>query len=83
MQLLLSNKPTSLTCLNNVEYEMEWDSNDYLFKIDFNNKNLEVLNDQGYRMHDLVPEILVWGKGLDFQTVFIAREEDFDEVEMF
>lgn len=83
MQLLLNNKPTSLTCLNNTEYEMEWDSDDYLFKVDFNNKNLAVLAEQRYHMHDLVSEILVWSKKLDFESVFIARAEDFDEVEMF
>jgi hypothetical protein len=34
-------------------------------------------------MHRLVPEILVWNKALDFETIYIARAEDFDEVEMF
>ena len=82
-QLLQSNKPTTLVCMHNLDHEMEWDSNEYLFKVELDKKNLDYLEQQGYRMHPLVPEILVWGTELDFKTTYIARAEDFDEVEMF
>lgn len=62
---------------------MEWDSEDMLFLVEYDDKILKELERYGYRMHPLVPEIIVWGKQLDFQTTFIARKEDFDELEMF
>lgn len=82
-QLLRANKPTTLVCTGNLAYEIEWDSDEMLFRIDNNDKILKELERDGYRMHPLVPEIIVWGRGLDFQTTYIAREEDFDELEMF
>lgn len=83
MQLLVNNKPTTLLCTGNTEYEMEWDSSEPLFLIEQNDKILRDLDEQGYRMHPLVPEIIVWSKSLDFETTYIARKEDFDELEMF
>lgn len=83
MQLLQRNKPTTLVCTGNLEYEMEWDSEEPLFLIEYNDKILKELERDGYRMHPLVPEIIVWSKSLDFQTTYIARKEDFDELEMF
>lgn len=62
---------------------MEWDSDDMLFLIENNDKILKELERDGYRMHPLVPEIIVWGRGLDFKTTYIARKEDFDYLEMF
>jgi hypothetical protein len=82
-QLLKANKPTTLVCTGNLAYEMEWDSDEMLFLIENNDKILKELERDGYRMHPLVPEIIVWGKSLDFQTTYIARKEDFDELEMF
>ncbi len=82
-QLLQRNKPTTLVCTGNVEYEMDWDSNEPLFLIENNDKILRHIEEQGYRMHPLVPEIIVYGMSLDFQTTYIARKEDFDEMEMF
>jgi hypothetical protein len=82
-QLLRANKPTTLVCTGNLDHEMEWDSDDMLFLVEYDEKILKELERDGYRMHPLVPEIIVWGKQLDFQTTFIARKEDFDEVEMF
>jgi hypothetical protein len=82
-QLLRANKPTILVCTNNLDYEMEWDSEDMLFLVEYDDKILKELERDGYRMHPLVPEIIVWGKQLDFQTTYIARKEDFDELEMF
>jgi len=81
-QLLIRNKPTTLICTGNTEHEMEWDSDDMLFLIENNDKILKELERDGYHMHPLVPEIIVWGKQLDFQTTYIARKEDFDELEM-
>jgi len=81
-QLLIRNKPTTLTCTGNVDYEMEWDSDELLFLIDNNDKILKELDLQGYHMHPLVPEIIVWGRTLDFSTTYVARKEDFDELEM-
>lgn len=83
MQLLTRNKPTTLVCTGNTEYEMEWDSPEPLFLIKNNDKIVKELEDQGYHMHPLVPEIIVWSKSLDFKTTYVAREEDFDYVEMF
>lgn len=83
MQLLQRNKPTTLVCTGNLEYEMEWDSEEPLFLIEYNDKIIKYIEADGYRMHPLVPEIIVWGKSLDFQTTYIARKEDFDELEMF
>lgn len=83
MQLLQRNKPTNLVCTGNTEYEMEWDSEEPLFLIENNDKIIKQLEDDGYRMHPLVPEIIVWSKSLDFQTTYIARKEDFDYMEMF
>lgn len=83
MQLLQRNKPTTLVCTSNVDYEMEWDSNEPLFLIEQNDKILGELEEQGYRIHPLVPEIIVWSKSLDFHTTYVAREEDFDYMEMF
>lgn len=82
-QLLKANKPTSLTCMHNLDYEMDWDSDEYLYKVDMDKRYIDHLERSGYRMHRLVPEILVWNKALDFETIYIARAEDFDEVEMF
>ncbi len=82
-QLLRANKPTTLVCTGNLDHEMEWDSDEMLFLIDNNDKIIKHIEEQGYRMHPLVPEIIVWGKQLDFQTTFIARKEDFDYLEMF
>ena len=82
-QLLRANKPTTLVCTGNLAYEMEWDSDDMLFLIENNDKILKELERDGYRMHPLVPEIIVWGRGLDFKTTYIARKEDFDYLEMF
>lgn len=82
-QLLRANKPTTLVCTGNLDYEIEWDSEDMLFLVEHNEKILKELEHYGYRMHPLVPEIIVWGKQLDFQTTYIARKEDFDELEMF
>ena len=83
MQLLVRNKPTSLVCTYNLEYEMEWDSEEPLFLIENNDKIIDHIESNGYRMHPLVPEIIVWSKSLDFQTTYIARKEDFDWMEMF
>ena len=83
MQLLINNKPTILVCTGNTEYEMEWDSEEPLFLIENNEKIIKELENDGYRMHPLVPEIIVWSKSLDFETTYIARKEDFDEMEMF
>jgi len=83
MQLLQRNKPTTLICTGNPEHEMDWDSDEPIFLVEHDDKILKELDSIGYRMHPLVPEIIVWGKQLDFQTTFIARKEDFDELEMF
>jgi hypothetical protein len=83
MQLLIRNKPTNLVCTGNLDYEIEWDNDEPLFLIEYNDKILTQLDRDGYRMHPLVPEIIVWSKSLDFQTTYIARKEDFDEMEMF
>lgn len=83
MQLLQRNKPTNLVCTGNLDYEIEWDSNEPLFLVENNDKILKELERDGYHMHPLVPEIIVWSKSLDFQTTYIARKEDFDEMEMF
>jgi hypothetical protein len=82
-QLLRANKPTTLVCTNNLDHEMEWDSDEMLFLVQYDDKILKELENDGYRMHPLVPEIIVWGKQLDYQTTYIARKEDFDELEMF
>ena len=82
-QLLVRNKPTNLVCTGNLEYEMDWDSDDVLFLIEHDEKILTQLDRDGYRMHPLVPEIIVWSKSLDFETTYIARKEDFDYLEMF
>ena len=83
MILLQRNKATTLVCTANTEYEMEWDSPEPLFLIKNNDKIIKELEDQGYLMHPLVPEVIVWSKSLDFKTTYIARKEDFDEMEMF
>lgn len=83
MQLLQRNKPTSLVCTANPEYEMQWDSDEPIFLIEQDEKILKELEDNNYRMHPLVPEIIVWSKSLDFQTTYVARKEDFDYMEMF
>lgn len=82
MQLLQRNKPTSLTCIHNIDYDMDWDSDELIFQV-FSEKHWKQAYEQGYRTHKLVPEILVYSKSLDFETVYIARADDFDEVEMF
>jgi hypothetical protein len=82
-QLLRANKPTTLVCTGNLDHEMEWDSDEMLFLVEYDEKIIKELENDGYRMHPLVPEIIVWGKQLDFSTTFIARKEDFDELEMF
>lgn len=83
MQLLQRNKSTTLVCTHNIDYEMEWDSNEPIFLIKYDDKIIKQLEHDGYYMHPLVPEIIVWSKSLDFQTTYIARKEDFDELEMF
>jgi hypothetical protein len=83
MQLLIRNKPTTLVCTGNTEYEMDWDSPEPLFVIKQNDKILKELEGQGYRMHHLVPEVIVWSRSLDFKTTYVARKEDFDDMEMF
>lgn len=83
MQLLQRNKPTTLICTGNPEHEMDWDSDEPIFLVEHDDKILKELDSIGYRMHPLVPEIIVWSKSLDFQTTFIARKEDFDYMEMF
>jgi hypothetical protein len=82
-KLIKANKPTSLVCLHNIEYEMPWNSDEPIFQIAMDKKHIDYLDREGYRMHPLVPEILVWSKSLHFQTIYIARKEDFDELEMF
>lgn len=82
-QLLVRNKPTTLICAGNPDYEMEWDSDEAIFLIKNNDKIIKELDSMGYRMHPMVPEIIVWSKSLDFETTYIARKEDFDELEMF
>jgi hypothetical protein len=82
-QLLRANKPTTLVCTGNLSHDMEWDSDEPLFLVEYDEKIVKQLELFGYRMNPLVPEIIVWGKQLDFQTTFIARKEDFDELEMF
>lgn len=83
MQLLQRNKSTTLVCTHNINYEMEWDSDEPIFLIKYDDKIIKQLEHDGYHMHPLVPEIVVWSKSLDFQTTYIARKEDFDELEMF
>ena len=83
MQLLQRNKPTTLICTGNIEYELDWDSNEPLFLVEQNDKILKDMEEQGYHMHPLVPEIIVWSKSLDFETTYVARKEDFDYMEMF
>jgi hypothetical protein len=83
MQLLTNNKPTNLVCTGNLDHEIEWDSKDFLFLVEYDDKIWKYLDSEGYHSHPLVPEIIVWSKSLDFQTTYIARKEDFDEVEMF
>lgn len=83
MQLLVRNKPTTLVCTHNFDHEMYWDSDEPLFLIKNNDKIVKYLEDNGYKMHPLVPEIIVWSKSLDFKTTYIARFDDFDEIEMF
>lgn len=83
MQLLQRNKPTTLVCTGNLDYEVEWDSEEPLFLVKYDDKIIKELERDGYRMHPLVPEIIVWSKSLDFQTTYIARKEDFDYMEMF
>jgi len=83
MQLLKRNKPTTLACTGNPDHEMEWDSDEPLFLVQYDEKIIKQLEEFGYRMHPLVPEIIVWSKSLDFQTTFVARKEDFDYMEMF
>lgn len=82
-QLLRANKPTTLVCTNNLDHEMEWDSDEMLFLVEYDDKIIKELESDGYRMHPLVSEIIVWGKQLDFNTTYIARKEDFDYLEMF
>jgi hypothetical protein len=82
MKLLQRNKPTSLTCVHNIDYDMDWDSDELIFQI-FGDKYWKAAYEQGYMTHDLVPEILVYSRKFDFETVYIAREDDFDEVEEF
>ncbi len=83
MQLLQRNKSTTLVCTHNTGYEMEWDSDEPLFLVKNDERIIKQLEIDGYRMHPLVPEIIVWSKSLDFQTTYIARKQDFDEMEMF
>ena len=83
MQLLRANKPTTLVCSGNIDYEIEWDSSEMVFLIENNDKIIKDAESQGYRMHPLVPEIIVYSPSFDFQTTYIARKEDFDKLEMF
>ena len=81
--MLVANKPTTLVCTNNLEYEMDWDSLEHIFLVENDDKIRKQLDYDGWQTHSLVPEIIVWSKSLDFETTYIARREDFDEVEMF
>jgi len=83
MKMLVANKPTTLVCTNNLEYEMDWDSLEHIFLVDNDSKIIKELENDKYHSHPLVPEVIVWSKSLDFETTYIARREDFDEVEMF
>jgi hypothetical protein len=69
--------------MHNLGYDIDWDSDEELFHVPIQNKHIVYLESLGYHMHPAVPEILVWSKSLDFQTIYIARKKDFDEVEMF
>ena len=82
MKLLQANQTTTLVCVGNTDYEMEWNSDDLVFQV-FSDKYWNEAIEQGYMTHDLVPEILVYSRKFDFETIYIARAEDFDEVEMF
>jgi hypothetical protein len=82
MKLLQANKPTSLTCAQNIDYDIEWDSDEFIYQV-FSDKYWKAAYEQGYTIHNLVPEILVYSRKFDFETVYIARADDFDEVEMF
>ena len=61
---------------------MEWNSDELVFQV-FSEKHWKSAQEQGYMTHELVPEILVYSRSFDFETVYIARADDFDEVEMF
>jgi len=80
-KLLRRNKPTTLVCTANPDHEMEWDSDDMLFLIDNDEKIIKELNRFGYYLHPMVPEIIVWGRQLDFSTTYVARKEDFDWID--
>jgi hypothetical protein len=80
-QLLVRNKPTTLICTANPDHEMEWDSDDMLFLIDNDEKIIKELNSFGYYLHPMIPEIIVWGRQLDFKTTYVARKEDFDWID--
>lgn len=82
MQLLVRNKPTTLVCTGNIDYEMDWDSDEPLFLINNSDKIDVDLSKQGYVRNRLVPEVIVWAKSLDFGTTYIALQNDFDEIEM-
>jgi hypothetical protein len=59
---------------------MEWDSDELVFQV-FSEKHWKQAYEQGYMTHELVPEILVYSRSFDFETVYIARADDFDLVE--
>ena len=82
MKLLQDNQTTNLICLGNIDYEIEWNSEEFVHLVT-NDKLWKEAYEQGYMTHELVPEILVYSNKFDFKTVYIARAEDFDEVEMF
>ena len=77
MQLVQANTDASILCIHNDEYEMIIPKGKFLFKI------VSDKCEQYYELNKRIGEFFVWDKSLDFQCVYIAREEDFDWVEMF
>jgi hypothetical protein len=78
MKLLQANKPTNIWCIHNPDYEMEWDNDDYVFYVEYDEKykNYQEINER-------IGEFLVYSPKFDFKSVYVGRREDFDEVEMF
>lgn len=74
-QLLVRNKPTHLLCLHNQDYEMQWDSDQPVFFINHEKRHGEI--------NHMIGEMLVYSPSFDFKSVYIARQEDFDQIEMF
>jgi hypothetical protein len=80
-KLLVRNKPTSLICTGNPEYEIDWDRDEIVFQINADKRQRDYLEDMGIPLNDMIGEILVWSRSFDFSTVYVARSEDFDVVE--